>query len=298
MGADILRLWFASIDYTADFRADLSQLDDSREAYRKLRNTLRFMLGNLDPGDEGTFDPEELEGLDRYIYLRFRELYRFCVREYSGFEFHRVYRELRNFAVIELSGLYLDVRKDRLYCDEVDSAASRSTRRLLAWMVTELTKLLAPVIPFTAEDVWDHLPEHLRDGTGSVHLSLFSDYGEQTESAREELKAWEPYLEVRKTVMKELEEARASGVIGSGLEAVVQLTLPEDMTGSALGESWPDFLIVSGVEVSPGDGISACVTTASGGKCQRCWKLLPEVGSAAYADDVCGRCSDVLEGIR
>jgi isoleucyl-tRNA synthetase len=296
MGADILRLWFASIDYTADFRADLSQLDDAREAYRKLRNTLRFMLGNLDSEDGEGFDAAELTGLDRYIWHRFRKLYRFCVREYSNFEFHRVYRELRNFAVIELSGLYLDVRKDRLYCDGVDSPESRATRRLMAWMTRELIKLLAPVIPFTAEDAWDHLPVGLREGVDSVHLSLFEDVAGETDEERAELEAWEPYLEVRRLAMKELEEARAAGSIGSGLEARVVLTVPEGMTGSARGESWADFLIVSGASVDPGELVTVSVLPAEGSKCQRCWKIMPEVGSASFAGDVCGRCSDVLGG--
>ncbi len=297
MGTDILRLWFASIDYTADFRADLTQLDDSREAYRKLRNTIRFMLGNIDPDDSEGFSPEELQGLDRYIYLRFREISRFCIREYRGFEFHRVFRELRNFAVIELSGLYLDTRKDRLYCDALDSKTSLSTRRLFAWMARELTKLLAPVIPFTAEDVWDHLPAKLREGCDSVHLALFTDTPEQPSSEREELDAWKPYLDVRREVMKSLEEARAAGEIGSGLDASVSLTLPRELVESACGENWADFLIVSSVDITPGDELSVSVTHASGDKCQRCWKILPEVGSAGFADDLCNRCSAVVEGI-
>lgn len=295
MGADILRLWFAGIDYTADFRAELSQLDDSREAYRKLRNTLRFMLGNLDDGCGSDFSPQNLEGLDRYVYLRFRELCRLCTSEYRNFEFHRVYRELRNFAVIDLSGLYLDVRKDRLYCDSPASTGSVSTRRLLAEMTLELIKLLAPVIPFTAEDAWRQLPTPLTEGCDSVHLAMFGEIPDSGDDERLELESWKPYLEVRRTVLKALEEARAAGEIGGGLEALVRMTLPVEMTDNALGEDWADFLIVSSVEVNSGSPISVEVTPARGTKCQRCWKILPEVGSCNFADDVCHRCNDVLE---
>jgi isoleucyl-tRNA synthetase len=292
-GADILRLWFASVDYTADFRADMSQLDDSREAYRKLRNTLRFILGNLGDFDEVRLEPSKLRGFDRYIYLRFRKLCRFCIEEYRKFQFHRVYRELRNFAVISLSGQYLDMRKDRLYCD---SESSRMTRQVMAYMLKNLIKLLAPLIPFTAEEAWMELPDCLRGGTDSVHLSLFPDAEalSDTEENTVELDGWEPYLEVRKLVLKELEEKRAAGEIGGGLDAMIALTVPLNMVTSANGEDWSDFLIVSQASVKAGDEISVSVAKAEGSKCNRCWRILPEVGTC-IPDDVCVRCANVLK---
>ena len=294
-GADILRLWFASVDYTADFRADLSQLDDAREAYRKLRNTLRFMLGNLGETATEDFDPDSLEGFDRYIYLRFRKLLRFCLDEYRGFQFHRVYRELRNFAVISLSGQFLDMRKDRLYCGSPEAPGSRSTRQVMAWMLKNLVKLLAPLIPFTAEEAWAELPEALRGSDDSVHLALYPDEGSLTLSGEEaaELNEWDPYLEVRKTVMKQLEERRAAGDIGGGLDAAVSLTVPDVMVGSANGEDWADFLIVSQADVSAGTDVTVSVSSAEGGKCNRCWRILPEVGTLE-PEDVCARCASVL----
>jgi isoleucyl-tRNA synthetase len=297
-GADILRLWFASVDYTADFRAEMSQLDDAREAYRKLRNTLRFMLGNLAGFDGGDPDPAALVGSDRYIYLRFRKLVRFCLEEYGRFQFHRVYRELRNFAVIDLSGQYLDMRKDRLYCDAPGDPGRLATRQVLAWMLKNLVKLLAPLIPFTAEEVWGALPPVLREGQWSVHLARYPEVDGLAAAMgeEEELAAWEPYLETRKTALKVLEEARATGVIGSGVDARVVLTVPAWMTASALGESWADFLIVSQAEVLAGEEVSAVVHRAEGTKCQRCWKILPEVGSLS-PEDVCSRCAAVLEGL-
>ncbi len=296
LGADILRLWFAGVDYTADFRADMSQLDDAREAYRKLRNTVRFILGNLGEFDEFNFEPAGLEGFDRYIYLRFRKLCRFCIDEYREFQFHRVYRELRNFAVISLSGLFLDMRKDRLYCG--DPSSSRMTRQLMAYMLKNLIQLLAPLIPFTAEEAWMALPECLRGEDESVHLSLYPDSEAllDTEEDSAELEEWEPYLEVRKSVLKELEEKRATGDIGGGLDAMVSLTVPEDMVASAKGEDWSDFLIVSYADVKVGDELTVSVEKAAGSKCNRCWKILPEVGTQV-PDDVCARCAEVLSGM-
>ncbi len=293
MGADILRLWFASVDYTADFRADMAQLDDARQAYKKLRNTLRFMLGNLRGYESHRFDPDSLGGLDRYSYLRFRRLQELCLREYRRFEFHRAYRELRNFAVIDLSNLLLDVRKDRLYCGDPDGEPRRATRSLLAHMLRELVKLLAPIIPFTAEDAWQNLPECLTEGLDSVHLALLEEV-ETTGDEREEMDAWQPYLEVRSLVQKRLEEARENGLIRDSLQAGVKMTVPPEMVQSARGEDWADLLIVSSAEVSAGEGVSVTVDRVRGGKCQRCWKWMPEVGTAPYADDVCLRCSEVL----
>jgi len=295
-GADILRLWFAGIDYTADFRADLSQLDDSREAYRKIRNTMRFMLGNLGDCIGVMPDPESLTGLDRYIWLRFRKLMSFCIAEYRKFQFHRVYRELRNFMVIELSGLYLDARKDRLYCDSLESPLRTATVELLGWLTVELTRLLAPLVPFTAEDIWDHLPQRLKNSE-SVHLELFSEDSALSAAEEKELSSWSSCLDVRKTVLKHLEEQRTSGAIGGGLDAHVYLTLPEDLTDGAMGEDWADFLIVSRVLISEGENLEVGIVKAEGGKCQRCWKIIPEVGSHPFADDVCPRCGKVLESI-
>ncbi len=297
-GADILRLWFASVDYTCDFRADMSQLDDAREAYRKLRNTLRFMLGNLGEFNEFNLDPSELEGFDRYIYLRFRELCRFCIEEYRKFQFHRVYRELRNFAVISLSGQYLDIRKDRLYCGDTDSVSVRMTRQVLAYMLKNLATLLAPMIPFTAEEAWKELPDCLKEGVDSVHLALYPDTAGLVASEQEmaELASWETYIEIRKLALKELEEKRACGEIGGGLDAAIHITVPEGMVKSANGENWADFLIVSQVYVTAGEEVTVSVEKAEGSKCNRCWKILPEVGTLT-PDDVCSRCAGVLEGL-
>ena len=168
MGADILRLWFSSVDYTQDFRADMAQLDDARQAYKKLRNTLRFMLGNLNGYRTHDFRPKTLEGLDRYTYLRFRRLQEICLREFRRFEFHRAYRELRNFAVIDLSNLLLDVRKDRLYCDALDSERRRRTQSVL-WDLTDgLCRLLAPIAPPKRPPQWRHSLRSPRYPLGGV----------------------------------------------------------------------------------------------------------------------------------
>ncbi len=291
-GADILRLWFASVDYTADFRAEKSVLDDTREAYRKLRNTIRFLLGNL-TGVELPGDPADTcNGLERFMYLRFRQAEAECLDAYRSFQFHRVFRELRNIATIELSGLFLDARKDRLYCDDPEGDAARSTRRLLGWMAVEFLKLAAPLIPFTAEEGWRELPEGLRE-CGSVHMARLAA-APLSEEERVELASWDGFLEIRKTALKSLEDARASGVIGSSLEAHVQLRLPAGFMASANGEGWADFLIASTVETmdSGSDESSAEVSASAHERCERCWRHLPEV--SASPAHLCARCGEVV----
>ena len=297
LGADILRLWFAGVDYTADMRADASGLDDPQEAYRKLRNTLRFMLGNLPEQHSGDLDPSTLTGLDRYIYLRYLLVHDQCMKGYRDFQFHRVFRQLRNFATTDLSGLYLDVRKDRLYCDRPGSRARTASVMVLELVCKGLVKLLAPILPFTAEEAWQALPDGARDAD-SVHLALLEDLA-PTDRELEELGRWDEVLEIRRSVMKRLEEMRAEGSIGSGLEAAVSLTVPEALAPDAFGESWDDLLIVSSVELSVGPDSAgdstATVVKARGRRCERCWKHLEEVGSSSVADDVCLRCATVLE---
>lgn len=292
MGADILRLWFAGVDYTADFKADRAVLEDSREAYRKLRNTVRFMLGNLDAEGSEPGPPDRLAGLDRWIFLRFRQAQSECLDAYRTFQFHRVFRELRNLATVDLSGIFLDVRKDRLYCDDPDSGDVPATRRLLGWMTVELLKLLAPLVPFTAEEAWRELPGWLRDAE-SVHLSLFSPLPLEP-SEEEELAGWEPVLDIRRGALKSLEEARAAGLIGGGLEAEIALDLPPGLEESALGERWEDLLIVSSVRTSNGGAGAHPVTRAASPRCDRCWKHLPGVVPVEGGGALCGRCSEVL----
>jgi isoleucyl-tRNA synthetase len=197
--------------------------------------------------------------------------------------------------VISLSGQFLDMRKDRLYCGNPKSGESKGTRQVMAWMLKNLIKLLAPLIPFTAEEAWEALPDELRDGNDSVHLTLYPQGADidETREAQEELDAWSPYLEVRKKVLKELEEKRACGEIGGGLDARVTLTVPLGMEETANGEDWADFLIVSQAAVKSGEEVSVTVEKATGDKCNRCWRILPEVGSEDPGD-VCSRCATVL----
>ena len=287
LGADILRLWFASVDYTADFRAEDSQLADAREGYRKIRNTVRFLLGNLEGVSGDLPASSSFVGLDRYIWLRFRKLVSLCLVEYRAFQFHRVYRELRNFMVVDLSGLYLDVRKDRLYCDSVLSPLRSASVALLGWMASGLLRLLAPIMPFTCEEAWGHLPSELRT-VPSVHLALLPSVEELTLAEEEELFAWRDALAVRDAALKVLEEMRAAGEIGGGLEASVTLGLPSSLLDSAFGESWADLLIVSSVGVVPSETVTASAVRAPGSKCPRCWKV--HAGT-----DLCSRCSSVVE---
>jgi len=287
LGADILRLWFASVDYTADFRSEESQLSDAREGYRKIRNTVRFLLGNLQGVTGELPPPSSFVGLDRYIWLRFRKLVSLCLVEYRAFQFHRVYRELRNFMVVDLSGLYLDVRKDRLYCDSASSPLRSASVALMGWMASGLLRLLAPIMPFTCEEAWGHLPPSLRN-VESVHLALLPKEPELTASEVSELASWRDVLGIRDSALKVLEEMRAAGDIRGSLEASVELGVPSELADSALGESWADLLIVSSASLASSESVSVSASRAGGEKCPRCWKIHSGSG-------LCQRCASVLE---
>ena len=305
-GAEILRLWVCGEDYRDDIRISQDILKRLSEAYRRIRNTCRFILGNLtdfDPSADAV-PPEEMVELDRVALHQFQDLVEKIRKAYERFEFHRVYHAVHNYCVVDLSAFYLDILKDRLYTSPVKSLARRSAQTALYRVLTGLLKLMAPVLSFTAEEAWWQLPHRT---SPSIHLESFP---EVDETARDEALGlrWEKILALRSEVTRVLEDARRDKTIGHPLDAVVKLALPPDLL-ELLGED-RDLLrsvfIVSGVEIVsagglrngvesseiPGLGIE--VQPSSAQRCDRCWMRLESVGNFPDHPTLCDRCHGVV----
>jgi isoleucyl-tRNA synthetase len=313
-GADLLRVWVASQDYHADVRMSERGMTQLAESYRKIRNTFRWVLGNLDgfdPARDAVADGDLLE-LERYMLHRTAELVEQCRVWYDEFEFHRVFHAVHDFCTVELSAFYFDVLKDRLYTAARYSAARRSGQTAICRIGSALLRLLAPLLVFTAEEIWKYFPK--REGEPeSVHMALFPAASELGEPLPPEKAAnWEKLLAVRSEVLKPLEQARVGKAISGSLEAKVQLSAEGEL-GTLLRSyaRWlPALFIVSRVEVSDTvgssdgvfraeavSGLSIAVGRAAGRKCERCWNYSVRVGESAEHPTLCERCVAVLEEI-
>ena len=298
-GAEILRLWAGSVDFTEDVRLSPTILTRLSEAYRKLRNTFRYMLGNL-----SDFDPArdavpggELHEIDHWVLVRALYLVAHSRIAYDEYAFNRVYREVYDFATTDLSNIYFDVLKDRLYTSAAKSKARRSAQTALYRLAQALVRVLAPILSFTTEEVWGHL-----GNSGSVHTAYFPEPGELVEGLTEAQQArvenWNKLLPLRDEVLKSLEAARQEKVIGAPLEASVRLSA--DDTLYPLLEQYaaelPGLFIVSEVTLSrqTEPGIRATIERAGGVKCERCWKYTNDVGSDAEIPTVCAFCASAV----
>ncbi|MEW5766440.1 MAG: isoleucine--tRNA ligase [bacterium] len=295
-GADVLRLWVASEDYREDVRLGEEILKRMIDAYRKIRNTCRFILGNLydfDP-DRDMVEIDSMLEIDRWILHRLANFIQQCQKAYEDFEFHRLYHALNNFCVVDLSSLYLDIIKDRLYTYPADSKGRRAAQTAMYEVLTGLTSLMAPVLSFTAEEVWQHLPPQ-KDRPASVHLSRMPSVKEKY--VTEELaKRWEKIFKIREEVSRGMEEARRAGIIGNSLEARVTLSVPETEAEllAAYEKQLPAIFIVSQVELKAAEKIEVKVTKAEGVKCERCWNYSPTVGEDKQHPGLCARCLKVI----
>ncbi|MGI6264026.1 MAG: isoleucine--tRNA ligase [Acutalibacteraceae bacterium] len=305
-GADILRLWVASLDYRVDVRLSQDILKQQSESYRKIRNTARFILGNLfdfDP-DADAVDPEGLEDIDRWALMRLDELTAQAHRAYKAFEFHDALHRIHNFCVVDMSNFYLDVVKDRLYVEKADSATRRAAQTAMWTILDTLTRLLSPILAFTSEEIWSYLPHKAGDDPESV---LFNEIPSAPHIAPDEafMARWENIHALRDDVQKALELARNDKLIGSSLEAKVTLHAAGDALAliRSIEEQLPAILIVSAVAVAQdaagaftGEtaGLSVTVERADGQKCARCWTYSDTVGQNAAHPDVCARCAAIL----
>jgi isoleucyl-tRNA synthetase len=309
LGAEIVRLWVASVDFREDVTCSEHLMQRVADNYRKIRNTFRYVLGNLpdfDPQkDAQPFD--KLEVLDQYMLRQTADMAADVLRWYDEFAFHKIYQRVNAFCVVELSAFYFDVLKDRLYISAPNSPARRSAQTAI-WRIGEaLARLLAPITTFTCDEVWQYLPQ-LESRAESVHLEEFPkdadilgpNGGADDSRQRED---WAVLRSVREEVLKTLEEARTSKLIGGGLEAEVQISAL-DPVFSVLARHADELrylFIVSAVTLEPAksgngsSGINVKVGKAPGQKCERCWNYSTHVGDDADFPTVCERCSAVLK---
>ena len=297
-GAEIIRLWCASSNYFDDMRASDEILQRVTDGYRKLRNTARFALGNLygfDPARDSV--PEaEMEEIDRWALAELNRVTAKVLAAYQAFEFHNVYHALYNFATVTLSARYFDIIKDRLYTFAPRNKARRSAQTALLRIADALARLLAPILVFTADEVWENLPDRKEP---SIHAAEFPKASEQADDAL--LSNWERLFAIRDDVLRALEEARVAKQIGSSLEAKVKLAA----SGSALEllqqhqKDLRYLFIVSQVELESAEnaGVSINISVADGTKCERCWNYSTRVGESERYPTVCERCVAALEEI-
>jgi isoleucyl-tRNA synthetase len=308
-GADVVRLWTASVDFRDDICFSEKAMGQVAEIYRRLRNTVRFLLANLfdcDPGS-GSLAPEEMSAIDRWALHRLQEVVRQATAAYEEFEFHRVVHALNAFCAVDLSAFYLDVLKDRLYTSAPHDRARRSAQAAMFELAVTLARLMAPLLPHTAEEIWQHLPASARREK-SVHLAGWPEADPKW--LNDGLAArWARFLQIRDEVNKALEAARTTGVVEVPLEASVSVFCgpAERELLDGMGEDLAALFIVSEARAYDGaqarsatftsdtiPGLAVEVKKAAGRKCARCWLTRPSVGNNTEHKDLCQRCVEVM----
>ena len=308
-GADVFRLWVSSADFKGDVRVSQDILNQMSEVYRKIRNTSRFLLGNLydfTPADKVPFG--ELVELDRWALGRLARLVERVTAAYEDYDFHLLYHAVHNFCTVDMSAIYLDIIKDRVYCLPAQSRERRMAQTVMYEVITALVRIIAPVLVFTAEEIWQYLPVDSHREP-SVHLAAWpvlpGEYYDEALSAK-----WDRLLEVRGAVAKVLEALRRDDVIGQSLQAEVTLYARGDLY-QLLEEKqdlMADILIVSQVELFPWEaelpagvvalddvpGLAVLAQRITGEKCERCWKYGEDVAAVGEHKALCCRCSGVL----
>ncbi len=297
-GAEILRLWIAMLNYKEDARFGEETVSRIVEAYRKMRNTWRFILGNIHDFDPDTdyVPSQDMMLFDRWILEKASQIGRRVLRGYQDYEYHIVFHTIYNFFTVELSSFYLDVLKDRLYCSGKKSLLRRSAQTALFELLKTSLLWMAPILPFTAEEAWETMPAFDKKQE-SVHLGLFPELEEQW-LASEQNTEWKELVAVREKVLKELETARENKMIGNSLEARIILKMPADKEPllRKYERELPSLFIVSEVELQP-DSVtefSVKVASALGEKCSRCWNFSTYVGQSSKYPDFCKRCEEVV----
>ena len=307
-GADILRLWVAATDYRAEMSASDEILKRVADAYRRMRNTQRFLLGNLHgyEADAHGVSLEEMISLDRWALERAVELQSEVTAAYDSYEFHHIFHKVHNFCVLDMGGFYLDVIKDRLYTTPADSLPRRSAQTAMSHIAEAMVRWLAPILSFTAEEIWRELPG---ERTSSVFLTTWHDLPEDRAESSVD---WPALLVVRQAVSKELERLRIDGGIGSPLDAEVRLYCSGDLQTelAGLSDELRFVFITSAASVHPEserphDAVAAgedgapfwlSVTTTEAQKCIRCWHRRDDVGADSEHPELCARCVSNVEG--
>jgi isoleucyl-tRNA synthetase len=299
-GADILRLWVSSVNYQEDMRCSDELIGRLQDAYRKIRNTLRYLMSNINDfvPAEMSVDYQDMLLVDQWAMEKLQELIVKVHEAYENFLFHRVFGLIYNFCTVEMSSLYMDVLKDRMYCDATDSASRRSGQTVMYRILDALVRLLAPVLAHTAEEAWEAM-EHKSQAVGSVHLASMPTADAAINPAANEAK-WDKVMALRDEVLKALEPLRKAQTIGSNQEASVQIVTDDDDLLAIVKDMGTAVLaslcIVSEVTIEKGDRLAVTAGKCAYGKCERCWNYWPSVGEHADQPDLCSRCAAVVGG--
>ena len=289
-GADVVRLWVASQDYRSDIVVSEERINKVGETYRGIRNALRYQLSNLfdfNPAKHTVAD-DKLTGLDRWVLGEFAKLEADVIAAYDAYEFHVVYQKVSQFIAVELSAVYHDVIKDRLYTDAANSARRRSTQTALHRLVTGLCQMLSPVLVFTADEAWETIP----GAKGSVHESDFAAHPFTLDPL--ETSKWDWLKQWRETLLPELEKARQAKTIGKALEAQIEITIPHEQVASSDQEWLRELVNVSALKITAGETAAYAVSKATGQKCERCWHFESDIGQNAAHPTICGRCVEAV----
>ena len=308
LGADILRLWVAATDYRGEMTVSDEILKRAADAYRRIRNTARYLLANLDGFSpaEHLVDGKDLLALDRWLLQRARELQDEICKAYEAADFHHIYQKIHNFCAVDMGSFYLDVIKDRIYTMQTDSLARRSAQTVLYYVVEALVRWMAPILSFTAEEIWQYIPT-VGKREESVLLATWYDIPPPAGSEPLTGDDWARLLEVRDMVARELEALRVAGEIGAGLDADVDLYCGREIHDilAKAGEELRFLFITSSAtnhlvetpppeahhyELSSGDELWVAVKASNNAKCVRCWHHREDVGSHAEHPELCGRC--------
>jgi len=307
-GADILRLWVASADYRADVRMSKDIAKQLSDIYLKIRNTARFILGNLGDFDTNNLVAlDDLSGLDRWALAKLNKLVESVRLSYEKYEYHTIYHAIHNFCTVDMSNFYLDIIKDRLYCDEALGLSRRSAQTTIYLILDTLVRMLAPILAFTAEEIWALMPHHRGVEMESVLYNPMPEPNKDYALTAEKAAIWEDILRLRSDVYKALELARIEKVIGKSLEAEVTLFLNKTAATAFEKIADEDFrmlFIVSDVSVEEGSGaghtgtdfpgLTVAVSASHDLKCVRCWKHDKNVGNSSEHPELCPRCLDVV----
>jgi isoleucyl-tRNA synthetase len=293
-GADIVRLWVASINYTDDVPFSEEMFTRLGDTYRRIRNTLRILLGNLSDFEPGTQESrkEDFTLVDCWILDRLETVTVECRAAYEAYEFHKVYHTLNQFCAVDLSSLYVDITKDRMYCDAPNSTRRRATQTAMHRILDTLCRLLAPITVFTAEEAWSYLA-----ASKSVHLQLFPKENAEWRNPPVANQVAQ-LLSLRGVIGQAVERARQEKLIGNALEAAVVLQCEPDAVASIPHEQIEEFFILSDLKIEPGKEPAASISKTAYAKCARCWRHRTTVGKSAAHPDLCDRCEAVVSGSR
>ena len=296
-GADILRMWVLSSDFKSDVSISKDIMKQVAEVYRKIRNTARYILGNISDFDvENPVAYDDIKEIDRWALLKTDQLVKDCTKAFDEYDFNKAYQAINQFCVVDMSNFYLDIIKDRLYTSKADSPARRAAQTTMYEILSSLVRLIAPMACYTAEEIWKYMPHTAEDNVESIMLNYWpKENPKYHDEALEE--KWNRIIKIKEEVSKALEEKRAAKEIGNSLDAKVEITVSKEEYEFLQDKEdlLQEVCIVSGVEVQEGTALDVKVAQADGEKCERCWMYSTTVGEDTEHPTICHKCSEALK---